>query len=602
MREEAVEIVRRLQQAGHIAYFAGGSVRDQLLGKEAKDYDVATSAAPDVVQKLFPRVTAQTGKSFGVVRVLVGENSYEVATFRQDVSYEDGRRPTAVRFVTAEEDAQRRDFTINGLFYDPIADQLIDYVGGEKDLRARIIRAIGDPAARFAEDHLRLLRAIRFATRLGFQIEPTTWEAIRAAVPSIAGISAERIRDELNLIWTAPKPELGLDLLDESGLLAYVLPDVAAMHGVEQPPQFHPEGDVYQHVRLMLSKIEQPNLELALSILMHDVAKKATASIDETGRIRHSGHESVGAEMSDKILAGLRYDNKTIATVHEAVQHHMQFKDVPHMRASTLKRMMARPHFPLELELHRIDCSSSHGDLKYYEFLKHQLETMTPEDIDPPPLINGRDLLAMGIPPGRSLGAMLNTIREAQLDGSIQTRAQAIEVARRMASSPTGQTTMLPNLSDLKPPKDQATDGMTVNQLIRQRRESMGLSVEEMAVKLEMDAVSYHEVESRPEYPGHVLSLNQLYQLCAVLKTSPRDLFSDPPHGQGPATFAELKETLLGQLAENRLSIGQFEANVGWEIKDFIDNPESALSWTIERLRAICAALGLDWRTLRSQS
>jgi poly(A) polymerase len=454
MRQEAVDIVARLQQSGHVAYFAGGSVRDQLLGKEAKDYDIATSAAPDEVQTLFPRVTAQTGKSFGVVRVLVGDNSYEVATFRQDVAYEDGRRPTAVRFVTAEEDAQRRDFSINGLFYDPIAEKLIDYVDGEKDLRAKVLRAIGDPAARFAEDHLRLLRAIRFATRLKFEIEPATWAAIRAAAPSIAAISAERIRDELNLIWTAPKPELGLDLLDQSGLLSYVLPDVAAMHGVEQPPQFHPEGDVYEHVRLMLSKIQEPNLELALSILMHDVGKKATASVDETGRIRHSGHESLGADMSDHILAGLRYDNKTIATVHEAVQHHMQFKDVSHMRSSTLKRMMARPHFPLELELHRIDCSSSHGDLKYYEFLKHQLETMSPEEIDPPKFINGRDLLAMGIPPGPSLGLMLETIYEAQLEGSIQTRAQALEVARRMASSPTGQTTMLPNLSDLTPPKE----------------------------------------------------------------------------------------------------------------------------------------------------
>jgi poly(A) polymerase len=454
MKEQAVGIVKRLQQAGHVAYFAGGSVRDQLLGREAKDYDIATSAPPDEVQKLFPRVTDLTGKSFGVVRVLVGDENYEVATFRQDGVYEDGRRPTSVKFVTAEEDAQRRDFTINGLFYDPVADRLIDYVGGEADLRAKVLRAIGDPAARFAEDHLRLLRAIRFATRFHFKIEPATWAAIRAAAPSIRTVSAERIRDELNLIWTTDKPEFGLDLLDESGLLAHVLPDVAAMHGVEQPPQYHPEGDVFQHVRLMLSKIESPNLELALSILMHDVGKKATATVDETGRIRHSGHESVGAEMSDRILTGLRYDNKTIDTVHEAVKYHMQFKDVPDMRPSRLKRMMMRSHFPLELELHRIDCSSSHGDLKYYEFLKHQLETMSAEEIDPPALINGRDLMAMGIPPGPSLGMMIKTIRDAQLDGSILTRAQALEVARRMASSPTGQTTLLPNLSDLKPPKD----------------------------------------------------------------------------------------------------------------------------------------------------
>jgi poly(A) polymerase len=454
MKEQAVEIVQRLQGAGHVAYFAGGSVRDRLLGREAKDYDIATSAPPDEVQKLFPRVTDLTGKSFGVVRVLVGESSYEVATFRQDGPYEDGRRPTSVRFVTAEEDAQRRDFTINGIFYDPVADRLIDYVGGEADLHAKVLRAIGDPAARFREDHLRLLRAIRFATRFHFKIEAATWAAICAAAPSIRTVSAERIRDELNLIWTTDKPEVGLDLLDRSGLLVHVLPDIAALHGVEQPPQYHPEGDVYQHTRLMLSKIHSPSLELALSILMHDVGKKATATVDETGRIRHSGHESVGADMSDRILTGLRYDNKTIATVHEAVQYHMQFKDVPHMKTSTLKRMMARTHFPLELELHRIDCSSSHGDLKFYDFLKHQLETMKPDEIDPPTLINGHDLLAMGMPPGRTIGAMLETIRVAQLEGAIESRAQALAVARRMASAPSGQTTLLPSLSDLEPPME----------------------------------------------------------------------------------------------------------------------------------------------------
>jgi poly(A) polymerase len=454
MRTEAVEIVKRLQGAGHVAYFAGGSVRDQLLGREAKDYDIATSALPDQVQKLFPRVTDLTGKSFGVVRVLVGEGSYEVATFRHDVAYEDGRRPVAVRFTTAEEDAQRRDFTINGLFYDPVADRVIDYVGGEADLKARVLRAIGDPAARFAEDHLRLLRAIRFATRLNFKIEAGTWVALVAMAPQIRGISAERVRDELNLIFTTSKPELGLDLLDKSGLLAHVLPDIYALHGVEQPPQFHPEGDVFEHVRLMLTKIREPDLNLAWSILLHDVGKKATATIDENGRIRHSGHETVGADMAERIMTGLRYDNKTIATVREAVKYHMQFKDVHDMRPATLKRMMARPHFPLELELHRIDCDSSHGDLRFYDYLKHQLETMSPEEIEPPRLINGRDLLAMGIPPGRSLGVMLDTIYEAQLEGSIQSRSQALEVARKMASAPSGQTTMLPNLSGLVPPKE----------------------------------------------------------------------------------------------------------------------------------------------------
>jgi poly(A) polymerase len=433
MNALARDIVVRLQQAGHIAYFAGGCVRDQLLGIEAKDYDVATSAKPEEVQRLFPRVTDVTGKSFGVVRVMHGEETFEVATFRQDGPYKDGRRPESVRFVTAEEDAKRRDFTINGLFFDPVADRLIDYVGGEADLRAKIVRAIGDPRQRFAEDHLRLLRAIRFATRLVFTIEPQTWEAIRADAASIRTVSAERIRDELNRIFTSNKPELGLDLLDQSGLLREVLPDIAALHGVEQPPNFHPEGDVYQHVRLMLTKIEKPDLDLALAVLLHDVGKKPTAKVDENGRIRFNEHESVGARMAEEIMTGLRYDNKTIGTVRELVQHHMQFKDVPKMRPSTLRRMMARPTFPLELELHRIDCASSHGDLEHFKFLKHQLETMSPEEIDPPPLINGRDLLEMGLLPGRQIGTILEAVRIAQLENTVQTRAEALAMARKLA-------------------------------------------------------------------------------------------------------------------------------------------------------------------------
>jgi len=434
MNPRARDIVAQLQRAGHTAYLAGGCVRDHLLGAEAKDHDVATSARPEEVQRLFPRVTDLTGKSFGVVRVMVGEESYEVATFRQDGPYKDGRHPESVRFATAEEDAQRRDFTINGLFFDPVADRLIDYVGGEADLRAGTVRAIGNPADRFAEDHLRLLRAIRFATRLIFRIEPKTWDAIRAEASMIRTVSAERIRDELNKIFTASKPELGLDLLDQSGLLREVLPDIAALHGVEQPPQFHPEGDVYEHVRLMLSKIEQPDLELALGVLFHDVGKKPTAKVDENGRIRFNEHESVGAEMAERIMTGLRYDNKTIQTVREMVQHHMQFKDVPHMRPSTLKRMMARPTFALELELHRIDCASSHGDLKHYEFLKQQLEIMSAEEIEPPPLISGGDLLAMGLRPGKEVGRILEAVRVAQLDGTVQTRAEALELARKLAN------------------------------------------------------------------------------------------------------------------------------------------------------------------------
>jgi poly(A) polymerase len=446
MNFRARDVVARLQRAGHTAYLAGGCVRDQLLGLIAKDEDIATSALPDEVQRLFPRVTELTGKSFGVIRVLVGDEAFEIAMFRRDGAYTDGRHPESVVPATPEEDAQRRDFTVNGLFYDPVAERLYDYVGGEADLRTKTLRAIGEPADRFAEDHLRLLRAIRFATRLGFKIEPKTWEAIRVAAPTIRTVSAERIRDELNRIFIAAKPEIGLDLLDRSGLLAEVLPDIAALHGVEQPPQFHPEGDVFEHTRLMLTKMEKPDLELALSILFHDVGKKPTSRTDENGRIRFNEHESVGAEMAERIMTDLRYDNKMRHTVRELVQHHMQFKDVPHMRPSTLKRMMTRPTFQLELELHRIDCASSHGDLKHYEFLKHQLETMSTDEINPTPLISGHDLKAMGLPPGKTIGRILEAIRVAQLDGRVETRAEALAMARQLAQAGM-DTQVLPPLS-----------------------------------------------------------------------------------------------------------------------------------------------------------
>jgi poly(A) polymerase len=447
---QARDIVAQLQRAGFTAYLAGGCVRDFLLGIEAKDFDIATTARPDEVQRLFPRVTNLTGKSFGVVRVLVGEEQFEVAMFRQDGIYVDGRRPVTVSPATPELDAQRRDFTINGLFYDPVAEKLIDYVGGEDDLKAKILRAIGNPVDRFGEDQLRLLRAVRFAARLNFKIEPRTWEAMCALAPYIQTVSAERIRDEINKIFTARKPERGLDLLDQSGLLQEVLPDIAAMHGVEQPPNFHPEGDVFEHVRLMLTKVQEPNLDLALGILFHDVGKKPTSKTDENGRIRFNEHESVGADMTEKIMTEMRYDNKSIETVKELVQHHMQFKDVPKMKASTLKRMMARPTFLLELELHRIDCASSHGDLKHYEYLKHLIETMPIEQIDPPQYISGRDLIEMGLRPGKEIGRILELVRLAQLDDTVQSRNEALAMARKLASRGV-ETHQLPRLPEVQP-------------------------------------------------------------------------------------------------------------------------------------------------------
>ncbi len=424
-----------LQRAGFVAYWAGGCVRDKLLNRPAKDFDIATSALPDQVQHLFPRATDLTGKSFGVVRIQdrSGEQ-FEIATFRQDGLYKDGRRPESVTFASAEEDAQRRDFTVNGMFFDPVADKLIDYVGGEADLKLGVLRAIGEPEHRFEEDRLRLLRAVRFATTLRFKIEQKTWAAIQKLAPTIKSVSPERIRDELNKIMGAAHPEVGLDLLNDSGLLKVILPDIAGLHGVEQPPQFHPEGDVYEHVRLMLTKVQEANLLLALGILFHDVGKKPTAKVDENGRIRFNDHETVGAEMTEQIMTGLRYDNKTTAVVQELVRHHMQFKDVQRMRPSTLKRMMQRSTFNLEMELHRIDCCSSHGDLDNYHFLCEQLKNLSSEDINPPMLVNGKDLLAMGLTPGKAVGQILEAIKVAQLENQIETRADALALAKKMAS------------------------------------------------------------------------------------------------------------------------------------------------------------------------
>lgn len=432
MESAAHHIVETLTRAGSAAYYAGGCVRDRLLGVKSKDIDIATSATPDQVQSLFPRTTDLEGKSFGVIRVLHGDHVFEIATFRIDKDYQDGRHPTSVQFATAEEDAQRRDFTINGIFYDPLKDKFIDYVGGQADLAQKIVRAIGNPLDRFREDKLRLLRAIRFAAALDFAIEPKTWEAVQTMAPEVKAVSAERIRDELDKIWTGPRPALGLDLLDASGLLKVVLPEVAALHGVEQPPQFHPEGDVFKHTRLMLSHLQNAPLELALSVLFHDVGKKPTQTVDETGRIRFNGHETVGAAMARKIMTRLRYSNEMIEKVDVCVRNHMTFKDVPNMRLSTLKRLLGRDTFPVELELHRIDCSSSHGDLSIYEALKQRQSEFKPEEIKPPRLITGNDLIELGLSPGKEIGRILAAVEEAQLEGKLASREQALEMARSL--------------------------------------------------------------------------------------------------------------------------------------------------------------------------
>jgi poly(A) polymerase len=427
MLETAIQIIQKLRRAGHEALLAGGCVRDHLLGREPKDFDVATSATPEQVEALFP-CAQMVGAHFGVVIVKLHDLHVEVATFRTDGSYKDGRRPESVTFSTAEEDAQRRDFTINGLFRDPIADRIIDYVGGVADLEKRVLRAIGEPVRRFEEDKLRLLRAVRFATVLGFEIEPETWKAVCEFAPLIQSVSAERIRDELIKIFLHPNRLRGFDLLMDSGLMEQVLPEILVLKGVEQPPQWHPEGDVFIHTRLMLSLLpEQVSLPLVMSVLLHDIAKPATYSVDETGRIRFNGHDKLGAEMAGDIMRRLKFPNDVIEPTQVAVEHHMAFKDVKKMKKSTLKRMMARPTWADELALHRVDCLGSNGLLDNYDFMKAKAEEFSQQPLIPKPLLNGRDLIELGWQPGKHLGEVLTKVQDAQLEGVITTREEAVE-------------------------------------------------------------------------------------------------------------------------------------------------------------------------------
>ncbi|MDP9003835.1 MAG: CCA tRNA nucleotidyltransferase [Verrucomicrobiota bacterium] len=426
MQSTAREIARRLREAGHVAYFAGGCVRDLLRGQVPKDIDIATDARPDDVEKIFSRTYA-VGAHFGVIVVLENGLQFEVATFRSDGAYLDGRRPAEVHFATAKEDAARRDFTINGMFFDPEANEVIDLVGGRADLERQLIRAIGDPAQRFAEDRLRMLRAVRFATVLGFEIEPATWDAVVAHAPSINEISAERIREELVRIFMSPHRVRGWDLLDASGLMRLVLPELDAMKGCEQPPQFHPEGDVFKHTRIMLELLpEEVSLPLVFSVLLHDIGKPPTSSVDEIGRIRFNGHDRIGAEMTETVMQRLRFSRAEIDATVEAVRQHMVFKDVPNMRVAKLKRFMARPTFIDELELHRVDCASSHGMMDNYEFLQQKQEEFANEPIIPPPLIRGDDLLALGMKPGPKIGEILEAVETRQLEGALRDREEAL--------------------------------------------------------------------------------------------------------------------------------------------------------------------------------
>jgi len=431
MEEAARRIAARLRESGHVAYFAGGCVRDLVRGLAPKDFDVATDAPPEVVQKIFPHTYA-VGAKFGVIVVVENGTNFEVATFRSDDAYVNGRRPVSVHFSSPEEDAKRRDFTINGMFLDPVANEVIDFVGGRADVEARLVRAIGDPAQRFTEDRLRMLRAVRFATALDYKIDNQTWDALVANAASINEISAERIREELVRIFLSPKRVRGWDLLDSSGLMRAILPEVDAMKGCLQPEQFHPEGDVFQHTRLMLSLLpEKVSGPLVCSILFHDVAKPVTATVDETGRIRFNEHDRIGAEMTEAIMGRLRFSRAEIDATVEMVRQHMVFKDVPKMRVAKLKRFMARPTFEDEIELHRVDCASSHRMMDNYEFLLRKREEFANEPIIPPPLVRGDDLIALGLKPGPRFGEILEAAETRQLEGTLRNREEALEWLKR---------------------------------------------------------------------------------------------------------------------------------------------------------------------------
>ncbi len=426
MRQTAVQIIQKLTQDGHTALLAGGCVRDMLLGREPKDFDVATSATPDQVIKLFPG--AQTvGAHFGVVIVRMNHVHVEVATFRSDGSYSDGRRPDSVTFSTPELDAQRRDFTVNGLFFDPLADKVIDHVGGQNDLRIGLLRAIGVAKDRFEEDHLRLMRAVRFATVLGFDIEHATWESICGLAPKIKGVSIERIREEFIKTMLSPNRVRGFDLLVNSGLMAQFLPEILALQGCEQPPQWHPEGDVFVHTRLMLSLLPaDASLPLVMSVLLHDIAKPATQTRDDTGRIRFNGHDKLGAEMTGGIMRRMKFPNDVIEPAVTAVENHMAFMNVQKMRTATLRRFMARPSFDDELALHRVDCLGSNGFTNNYDFLLAKKEEFANQPMLPPRLITGGDLIKLGWHAGPAMGHLLTAIQTLQLEGIITTKEEAL--------------------------------------------------------------------------------------------------------------------------------------------------------------------------------
>jgi poly(A) polymerase len=432
-RQLAEHICRVLRDRGHQAYLAGGCVRDILLGREPVDYDVATDATPERVQDFFPD-SLSVGAKFGVVIVTHGPTQVEVATFRSDVGYSDGRHPDRVEYARSpEEDVKRRDFTINGLMLDTFSNEVLDFVGGQDDLRAGIIRAIGNPEDRFREDKLRMIRAVRFAARFHYAIQSATFLAITQLAPDIFQVSAERIRDELTKILTEGASRRGFELLDETRLLPEILPEIARMKGVEQPPQFHPEGDVWIHTLLMLEQLPAGcSPMLAWGVLLHDVGKPPTFTppSGSDGRIRFDHHVEVGVRMAEDICRRLRFSNDDTAQIAALVANHLRFKDVGQMKLSTLKRFVRLHHFDEHLELHRLDCLSSHRNLSAYDFVQRFLAETPAEQVRPPRLLTGDDLKALGYSPGPQFKEILAALEDAQLNGTIHNREEALRLIR----------------------------------------------------------------------------------------------------------------------------------------------------------------------------
>jgi poly(A) polymerase len=427
--EKAYAILRRLRESGFIALFNGGCVRDRLLGIPVKDYDIATDARPEVVQGLFDNTVA-VGAQFGVIMVVVDGDPFEVATFRADAPYVDGRRPSSVRFGAIEEDAKRRDFTIGGMYHDPFEDRLIDLVGGVRDLRAGIVRAIGNPWERFEEDHLRVMRAARFAARLNFSIDPETHRAMKAAAPLVPRVSAERIGEEIVRLMTEGGAARGMDLMVETGIMKEVLPEVLPMIGCEQPANFHPEGDVYIHTKIAVAMLSPGCAEtLAFGILFHDVAKPNTRA-EQNGKVTYYGHTEIGAEMAAGILARLRRSRAVQERVAYLVKNHLKLTMAPRMRTSTLKRMLAEDGFDELLEVCRMDALASSSFLAHYHFCRHAIEQMASAPMRPRRFISGNDLIGMGFKPGPAFKNILRELEDLQLDGAIADRDAALAYIR----------------------------------------------------------------------------------------------------------------------------------------------------------------------------